>query len=77
MTAKKPQRQRSPKREDQAKKALHRGGKPGGPRGERDHARDGDGFVEATHQVIEDEVRRGEAPVAPGPDQKGEPGSSV
>jgi hypothetical protein len=40
-------------------------------------AREGDALVEATHQVIEDEIRRGDVPAAPDPDQKGEPGSRV
>ena len=67
MTQKK--RQTAPKRETRT-------------RGERSSAtasgaRDGDSLVEATHQVVEDEMRKGEAPPAPGPDQKGEPGSSV
>jgi hypothetical protein len=44
--------------------------------GERD-ARDGDALVEATHQVIEDEIRRGDVQAVPAPDQKGEPGSRV
>jgi hypothetical protein len=45
--------------------------------GGRRDSRDGDALVEATRQVIEDEVRRGDAPAAPDPDQKGEPGSRV
>jgi hypothetical protein len=44
--------------------------------GERSDATGG-ALLEATHRVIEDEVRRGEAPATPEPDQKGEPGSSV
>ena len=40
-------------------------------------ARQGDAFVEATHEVVEDEIRKGDAPAAPDPDQKGEPGSRV
>ncbi len=51
--------------------------KAGGPGGKAPRAPDGDSLVEATHQVVEDEVRHGEAPPAPGPDQKGEPGSAV
>jgi hypothetical protein len=38
---------------------------------------EGDAFVDATHQVIEDEIRKGDVPAAPDPDQKGEPGSRV
>ncbi len=72
MTQKK-ERQRGPKRENQAKAVRLRAEAPAAGH----HARDGDSFVEATHRVIEDEVRKGEAPTAPGPDQKGEPGSSV
>ncbi|HEX7970339.1 MAG TPA: hypothetical protein VF502_19105 [Stellaceae bacterium] len=72
MTQKK-ERQRAPKRETR-RKAARPGAKASGA---ARHPRDGDSLVEATHQVIEDEVRRGEAPAAPGPDQKGEPGSSV
>ncbi len=33
--------------------------------------------LEVAHQIVEDEARHGEVPVAPDPDQKGEPGSSV
>ncbi len=48
----------------------------GSTRGERD-ARERDAFVEATHQVVEDEVHRGDASAASNPDQKGEPGSRI
>jgi hypothetical protein len=40
-------------------------------------ARQGNTFVDATHQVVEDEVRKGDAPAATDPDQKGEPGSRI
>jgi hypothetical protein len=40
-------------------------------------AREGDALVDAIHQVIEDEIRRGDVPAAPDYDQKGEPGSRV
>jgi hypothetical protein len=45
--------------------------------GDRPNASEGDAFVDATHQVIEDEIRKGDSPAAPDPDQKGEPGSRV
>jgi hypothetical protein len=38
---------------------------------------DDDAFAEATHRVVEDEIRKGDATSTPEPDQKGEPGSSV
>jgi hypothetical protein len=37
--------------------------------------REGDALVEATRNIIADEIRRGDVP--PAPDQKGEPGSRV
>jgi hypothetical protein len=40
-------------------------------------ARQGNAFVEATHQVVEDEVRKGDAQAVTDPDQKGEPGSRI
>jgi hypothetical protein len=45
--------------------------------GDGRNASKGDAFVDATRQVIEDEIRKGDVPVAPDPDQKGEPGSRV
>ncbi len=34
-------------------------------------------IADATHGVVEDEVRKGEASIAAEPDQKGEPGSRL
>jgi hypothetical protein len=62
------------------KSAAGRPRKIGAPRsssrGERD-TREGDALVEATHQVVEDEIHRGDTFAASDPDQKGEPGSRI
>ncbi len=50
-------------------------GKPS-VKGERPRALPSDP-LEVAHEIVEDEARHGEVPVAPDPDQKGEPGSSV
>ena len=38
---------------------------PPRPAGSERGVREGEAFVEATHQVIEDEIRRGDIPAAP------------
>lgn len=39
--------------------------------------REDNALTKALHEVVENEVRKGDAQVAPDPDQKGEPGSSI
>jgi hypothetical protein len=68
--------------DDTAKKPHEANRKPARPRRDRtgDARRDsgreseGDNLLEATHAVVEDEIREGDATPAPDPDQKDETG---